>query len=104
MRLDQGTPLTLFFYIFEIIFSKFSGKRNEIGCRYHGGKSTGAKNPRTKHGYYTKKSIAERKWLNELIQEANEIASEINGQSTHKGFIGVTTRTEKREYIPLDIA
>ena len=48
-------------------------------CRYHGGKSTGAKNPAVKHGYYTKKSIAERKWLNELIQEANEIASEIIG-------------------------
>jgi hypothetical protein len=37
------------------------------------------KNPAVKHGYYTKKAIAERKWLNELIQEANEIASEMGG-------------------------
>lgn len=46
-------------------------------CRYHGGKSTGAKNPRVKHGMYTKKAIEERKWLTELINEANQVASEI---------------------------
>jgi len=46
-------------------------------CRYHGGKSTGAKNPRVKHGYYTKTAIEERKWLNELIKEANQVAAEI---------------------------
>ena len=47
-------------------------------CRYHGGLSTGPKNPQVKHGYYTKEAIAERKWLNELLKEANEFASEIS--------------------------
>jgi hypothetical protein len=46
-------------------------------CRYHGGKSTGAKNPPVKHGMYTKESIEERKWLNEIISEANRFAVEI---------------------------
>ena len=46
-------------------------------CRYHGGLSTGPKNPRITHGRYTKEAIAERKWLNDLIQEANRIAAEI---------------------------
>ncbi len=46
-------------------------------CRYHGGKSTGAKNPRVKHGMYTKSAIEERRWLKELIQEANQLASEV---------------------------
>jgi hypothetical protein len=46
-------------------------------CLLHGGKSTGAKNLRVKHGMYTKASIEERKWLNELIKEANRFASEI---------------------------
>jgi len=48
-------------------------------CRYHGGKSTGAKNPRVKHGYYTKAAIEERRWINELIKEANQVASEMCG-------------------------
>ena len=46
-------------------------------CCLHGGKSTGAKNPRVKHGMYTKTAIAERRWLNELIKDANQFASEI---------------------------
>jgi len=48
-------------------------------CRYHGGLSRGPKNPRVKHGYYTKTAIEGRRWLNELIKEANQFASEIGG-------------------------
>ena len=48
-------------------------------CRYHGGKSTGAKNPRVKHGYYTKAAIEERKWMNQFLKEVNQVASEICG-------------------------
>ena len=48
-------------------------------CRYHGGKSTGAKNPVVKHGFYTKKAIAERKWLYEFLKDANEFTSQIGG-------------------------
>ena len=47
-------------------------------CRYHGGKSTGAKNPRVKHGMYTKAAIEERRWMNELIKEVNQVASRIS--------------------------
>ncbi len=47
-------------------------------CRYHGGKSTGAKKPRVKHGYYTKAAIEERRWMNELIKEVNQVASRIS--------------------------
>jgi hypothetical protein len=46
-------------------------------CRYHSGKSTGAKNPPIKYGMYTKGHIEERKWLNELIKEANQTADEM---------------------------
>ena len=46
-------------------------------CRYHGGKSTGAKNPRVKHGMYTKAAIAEQNYLNELIREANQAAVDL---------------------------
>ena len=31
-----------------------------------------------KHGMYTKAAIEERKWLNELIKEANQVASQIS--------------------------
>ena len=48
-------------------------------CRYHGRKSTDAKNPNVKHGFYTKKAIAERKWLSDLSKEVNEVATEIYG-------------------------
>ena len=48
-------------------------------CRYHGGKSTGAKNPIVKHGYYTKAAIEERRWLNLLIMQTNDFTSEIGG-------------------------
>jgi hypothetical protein len=49
-------------------------------CRYHGGLSTGPKNPRAKHGYYTKAAIEERRWLNNLLKEVNELTSEICSQ------------------------
>ena len=41
-------------------------------CRYHGGKSTGAKNPRIKHGMYTKAAIEERKMINQLLLQARD--------------------------------
>ena len=37
-------------------------------CRYHGGKSTGAKKPHTKHGFYTKESIRERSIMRTLLE------------------------------------
>jgi len=46
-------------------------------CRYHGGKSTGAKTPRVKHGYYTKTTIGERKWLNKLLKDARDLVDEL---------------------------
>jgi hypothetical protein len=46
-------------------------------CRYHGGKSTGAKNPVIKHGYYTKTATEERRWLRQLLKEADELLDEI---------------------------
>jgi hypothetical protein len=42
-------------------------------CRYHGGLSTGPKNPAVKHGYYTKKAIASRQWLKDLLKEADQV-------------------------------
>ncbi len=47
-------------------------------CRYHGGKSTGAMKPKTKHGYYTKEAVAERKWLNGFLKESKEMISEMD--------------------------
>jgi hypothetical protein len=47
-------------------------------CRYHGGLSTGAMNPVTKHGYYTNKAIEERKSFRLFMQEVNEILDEIS--------------------------
>jgi len=44
-------------------------------CQFHGGKSTGAKNPIVKHGRYTKAVMAETRLINELIKEANQVAS-----------------------------
>ena len=46
-------------------------------CRYHGGKSTGARAPRVIHGMYTKKAIAERKWLKELLKEVDQVLDEM---------------------------
>ena len=46
-------------------------------CRYHGGKSTGARNPRVKHGYYTKAAIEERKMINQLLLKVRDTIAEI---------------------------
>jgi hypothetical protein len=46
-------------------------------CRYHGGKSTGAHSPPVKHGYYTNKAIAERKWLRQLLKDVDELLDEM---------------------------
>ncbi len=46
-------------------------------CRYHGGKSTGAKNPRVKHGYYTKAATEERQSFNLFMQEVNQLISKL---------------------------
>ncbi|MGK0489016.1 MAG: hypothetical protein ACJAXB_002207 [Candidatus Endobugula sp.] len=48
-------------------------------CRYHGGKSTGAKNPRVKHGMYTKVAMKEARLVNKLIREANKVVVEVTG-------------------------
>lgn len=47
-------------------------------CRYHGGKSTGARNPRVKHGYYTKESIAFRKLVAQIVGDSAELLAEID--------------------------
>ncbi|MCZ6804232.1 MAG: HGGxSTG domain-containing protein [Proteobacteria bacterium] len=51
-------------------------------CRYHGGKSTGAKNPHReiKHGLYTKEVIANNKFLRELLQASNQTIADIGWQ------------------------
>ena len=46
-------------------------------CRYHGGKSTGAKTPRVKHGMYTKTAIEERKMINQLLLKVRDTIAEI---------------------------
>jgi hypothetical protein len=46
-------------------------------CRYHGGKSTGARNPPVKHGYYTKTTIEERGWLKQLLKDVDELLDEM---------------------------
>jgi hypothetical protein len=48
-------------------------------CRYHGGKSTGANNPRIKHGMYTKVAMEEVRLVNKLIREANKVVVEVTG-------------------------
>ncbi len=50
-------------------FSMPNGK-----CRYHGGKSTGAKQPRTKHGLYTKSAIDEQRMLRKLLSGAKQLS------------------------------
>ena len=49
-------------------------------CRYHGGKSTGARTPHRplKHGHYTKEAIQERKELAALLKDAKSLLGEMN--------------------------
>ena len=48
-------------------------------CRWHGGKSTGAKNPHRNitHGLYTSEAIQERRKLSELLRLARGTVAEI---------------------------
>jgi len=50
-------------------------------CRYHGGKSTGAKHPHrpVKHGRYTKEAILERRAISLFLKDARERVKEILG-------------------------
>ena len=50
-------------------------------CRYHGGKSTGAKHPHKpiKHGRYTKEAILERRAINKFLKDARDGIKEILG-------------------------
>ncbi|WP_281252891.1 HGGxSTG domain-containing protein [Solemya elarraichensis gill symbiont] len=50
-------------------------------CRYHGGKSTGAKNPRVKHGNYTKETIAFRRLVAQIVGDSAELLVDIDGLS-----------------------
>lgn len=47
-------------------------------CRLHGGKSkSGKAHGRYKHGERTKESIAERRWLSELLRNAQYTLKEV---------------------------
>ena len=48
-------------------------------CRYHGGRSTGAKNPHRpiNHGFYTKEAILERRAANLFLRDVMEGIKEI---------------------------
>ena len=46
-------------------------------CYYHGGKSKGAKSPFTKHGQYTKESLALQRKSTELIYETQQLITEM---------------------------
>jgi hypothetical protein len=50
-------------------------------CYIHGGKSPGApagNQNALKYGYYTKESIAERKYIRQIIKQANQLINEID--------------------------
>ncbi len=49
---------------------------NNGRCRLHGGKSTGApmsNQNALKHGYYTQKAIADRRYVRQLIKDSKEL-------------------------------
>jgi len=48
--------------------------------------------------------MEERRWINELIREANQVTSEMCGYSVAEDFFDAATRAEKREYIPISTA
>ena len=54
-------------------------------CRYHGGKSTGAKNPHQpiKHGRYTNTAIVQRKEINELMRLSKNTLNNINDKRSN---------------------
>lgn len=47
-------------------------------CKLHGGRSTGAITPLTKHGFYTKESILQRKKIIELLAETSYLINKMN--------------------------
>lgn len=46
-------------------------------CYYHGGASTGAKNPKTKHGQYTKEVIALRRQSTKLLRDSKALMKQM---------------------------
>jgi len=50
-------------------------------CRYHGGKSIGAKHPHRpiKHGFFTKEAILERRAINKFLKDARDGIKELLG-------------------------
>ena len=54
---------------------------NNGRCRFHGGKSTGAKQPHRpfKHGLYTKEAILECRTINLLLKDSMKRVKEILG-------------------------
>ncbi len=50
-------------------------------CRFHGGKSTGAKKPHRllKHGYFTKSACVERELIRELLKSSKMAIEIIKG-------------------------
>ena len=46
-------------------------------CYYHGGASTGAKKPATKHGQYTKEAIELRKQSADLMRDSKALIKEM---------------------------
>jgi hypothetical protein len=48
-------------------------------CRYHGGKSTGVRNPHRpiKHGNYTKEAIEQRRYVAGLIKAAKQLMNKM---------------------------
>ena len=55
-------------------------------CRFHGGKSTGAKKPHRpiKHGFYTKEAIADNKYIRKLIEESEQSIADLESHLTLK--------------------
>jgi len=46
-------------------------------CYYHGGRSTGAKRPATKHGQYTKEALELRKQSVTLVRDSKALMVEM---------------------------
>ena len=62
------------------------GKIGAPANRFHGGKSTGAKNPRIIHGRYTKEAIAFRRLVTALLRETNETVEVIESDLSITSF------------------
>ena len=53
---------------------RFAGKNGR--CKLHGGKSTGAKQPRIKHGLYSKEGLELRRQYAQLLRETRSLMAE----------------------------